>query len=52
MNEPGEEEVLIDKLIQAMERMTGAVEHVGDMIEELNTNIGTLIDLEIRKNGE
>jgi hypothetical protein len=46
-----EEEAIVDKLVDSMERVTGALEHIGDMLDELNTNIGTLIDVEMRKGG-
>ena len=46
------DEKIVDKLIEAMEKITNAVIHVGDTLEELNINIGMLIDIEVRKQDE
>jgi hypothetical protein len=47
-----EEEQLIDKLVDSMEKATEAMGHVGDMLEEINTNLGFISNLLVRNSDE
>ena len=52
MEDEKEDKALVDRLVDVMERAIGALESINDTLEELNTNIGTLIDVEMRKGDE